>query len=74
MGLSRMAHDPHGAWQNFRSGLACYLRVPAALTRHRLWAYQLLPALLSWMFAPTFATVAGTLRSIENVSIPDGYK
>lgn len=36
-----------GTWRNFRSGLSSYLRVPAALTKHRLWHYQLLPALLS---------------------------
>jgi CysZ protein len=54
-----MAHDPHGTWQNFRSGLACYLRVPAALTRHRLWAYQLLPALLSLVI--TLAAIAAMI-------------
>lgn len=42
-----MPRTDQGAWRNFRSGLASYLQVPAALTRYRLWHYQLLPALLS---------------------------
>lgn len=48
-----MERKPNGIWDEFRSGLACYLRVPAALTKHRLWGYQLLPALLSLVITTT---------------------
>lgn len=35
------------AWKNFRYGLSSYLQVPATLSKHRLWHYQLIPALVS---------------------------
>ena len=48
---------PTHAIRNFRAALACYLRVPAALTKYRLWGYQLLPALFSLLFT-TAAIIA----------------
>lgn len=53
------AIDAHDILRNFRGGLACYLRVPAALTKYRLWRYQWIPALLS--LAITMAAIAGMI-------------
>jgi len=56
-----MPLSPHTTWRDFSSGLGAYLRVPAAISKHRLWHYQLLPGLLSLLISALMIAVMAWL-------------
>jgi CysZ protein len=61
------------AWQNFRKSLSCYLQVPATLSKHRLWHYQLIPALVSLVITSLMFVLMIWLANLLRVWVENNW-